>query len=159
MYRKALKWALQVTRTPIVRAYGPERHNGLAAYTAWADHLSRDEEFDTEDIAVLRERLMVHGDAVGTVAEGRWYAAHFLKQIVEHESAMAEDLLAAAACYETEHDLMWQIWSLVGGFEFSDEHAQKLAEPAVRHQIVPIIFQAQDKDTAAADHIERALEK
>ena len=156
IYRKALEWALKVVRTPVT--FG-DRHNGLAAYTAWADHLLRDDEFATDDMTVLRERHMVHNDAAATVAEGRWYAAHFLKQIAEHEPAMAEDLLAAAACYEAEHDLMWQIWGLVGGIGFADEHVQKLAEPAVRRQMVPIILQARDKDAEAAEHIEQALAK
>ena len=154
IYRQALKWALQVVRTPVT--FG-DRHNGLAAYTAWADHLLRDDEFPTDDMAVLRERHMAHHDAAGTVAEGRWYGAHFLKQVAEHEPAMAEELLAAAGCYEAEHDLMWQIWNLMGGIGFSDERVEKLAEPAVRRRIAPIILQARDKDEKAADHIERAL--
>jgi hypothetical protein len=29
-------------------------------------------------------------------------------------------LLAAAAGYEAEHDLMWQLWNLVGGVGFSE---------------------------------------
>jgi len=110
-------------------------------------------------MAMLRERHMVHDDAVGTVAEGRWYGAQFLKQVTEHEPAMAEELLSAAACYEAEHDLMWQVWGFVGGIGRSDDHVKKLAEPAVRRQIVPLILQARDKDAEAADHIERALPK
>lgn len=156
IYRKALKWALQVVRTPVT--FG-DRHNGLAAYAAWADHLLRDDDFPADDMAVLRERHMVHNDAVGTVAEGRWYAAQFLRQVAEHEPVMAEGLLAAAACYKAEHDLMWQIWGLVGGIGFADEHVKKLAEPTVRRQIAPIILQARDKDAEAAGHIERALAK
>jgi hypothetical protein len=66
-------------------------------------------------------------------------------------------LLAAAAGYEAEHDLMWQLWNLVGGVGFSEDHVRKLAEPAVRRQMVPIIFEARDLDAAAADDVERAL--
>ncbi len=153
-YRRALAWALKVVRTPVT--FG-DRNNGLAAYAAWADHLLLDDEFPADDMDTLRERHMVHSDAVGTLAEGRWYAAQFLKQIAKHESALAEDLLAAAECYRAEHDLMWQIWGLVGGIGFADEHVKKLAEPAIRRQIIPIIRQAQDKDAEAAEHIERAL--
>lgn len=154
VYHDALKWALKVVRTPVT--YG-DRHNGLAAYEAWAAHLLRDDEFPADDMAVLRERHMVHDDAVGTVAEGRWYATQFLKQITEHEPAMAEELLAAAACYEVEHHLMWDIWNLVGGIGRSDEHVRKLAEPAIRRQIALLIPQSRHKDAEAADYIERAL--
>ena len=156
IYRKVLKWALQVARTPVT--FG-DRHNGLEAYRAWATHLLLDDEFPADDMAVLRERHMVHNDAVGTVAEGRWYVAQFLQQITEHQPAMAEDLLAAAACYKAEHDLMWQIWNLVGGIGFSDEHVKKLADPDIRRQIVSVIHQAHDKDAEAANHLERALTK
>jgi len=154
IYRKALEWALHVARTPVT--FG-DRHNGLAAYTAWAEHLSRDDEFATDDMAVLRERHMAHNDAVGVIVEGRWYASQFIEQIADHEPAMAEELSAAAECYRAEHDLMWQIWNLVGGIGFSDEHVKRLAEPAIRRKIVPIIHQAGDKDAEAAARIERAL--
>lgn len=156
IYRKALEWALKVVRAPVT--FG-DRHNGLAAYAAWADHLLRGDDFPADDMDVLRERHMVHNEAAGTVAEGRWYAAQFLRQAAEHEPVMAEDLLVAAACYRAEHDLMWQIWDLVGGIGFSDEHVKKLAEPSVRRQIAPLILQAQDKDAEAAEHVERALAK
>jgi hypothetical protein len=58
--RDALRWMLQVTRTPMVRPEpdAPEwyqhRHNGLAAYDAWARHLLRDEEWPADDEATLR---------------------------------------------------------------------------------------------------------
>jgi hypothetical protein len=154
IYRKALEWAVQVARTPVTLG---ERHNGLAAYSAWAEHLSDEDEFPEDDLAVLHERYMVHNDAVGTVAEGRWYASLFLKQVMDQELAMAEELSAAAACYRAEHDLMWEIWNLVGGTGFSDEQVRKLAEPAVRRQIAQIIGQARDRDAEAAHQIERAL--
>lgn len=157
IYRKALRWALRVTRTPATTAYDGERHNGLAAYQAWADHLTSDDEFPVGDMGALHERYMVHNDAVGLVAEGRWYAACFLRQVADREPAMAQELLAAAACYEAEHDLMWQLWDLVGGIGFSDEHVKKLADSKVRQQMAPIILQACDKDAEAAEHIEKAL--
>jgi hypothetical protein len=155
VHRQALEWALQVVRTPVT--FG-DRHNGLAAYTAWADHLARDEEFALDDMAALRERYMVHNDAVGVVAEGRWYGASFLRHVVEHQPVLADGLLAGGTCYETEHDLMWDIWNLVGGIGFSDDHVRKLADPAIRRQMIPIIHQARDEDAKAIDHIERALE-
>ncbi|UCC75059.1 MAG: hypothetical protein JSV86_11080 [Gemmatimonadota bacterium] len=154
VYRDALNWALNVARTPLT--FG-DRHNGFAAYAAWADALAGDDDFPAEDTAILRERLMVHNDAVGMIAEGRWYASQFVKQAAEHEPAMAGDLLTAATCYKEQHDLMWEVWNLVGGIGFSDEHAKKLAEPAVRRGMIPIILQAQHKDSEAAGHIERAL--
>jgi hypothetical protein len=155
LHREILKWALEVARTPIVKG----RHSGLAAYTAWAEHLLRDEDFPAEDKTVLQNQHMVHDDAVGMVAEARWYASLFLPQIARQEASMAEELLAAASCYAAEHDLMWKIWGLVGGIGHEEAKTLKLAEPSVRRQIVPVILQAQEKDKEAADHIERALKK
>jgi hypothetical protein len=154
VYRDALAWALEVIRTP--RRHG-DRHNGLAAYDAWADHLLRDEDFATDDPGVLRERFVAHDDAVGTVAEGRWYASIFLAQAAMDGGLNAPELYAAAACCAAEHDLMWKVWGLVGGLGHDEEKVRKLAEPGVRREIVPIIAQARDKDAEAAEHIERAL--
>ena len=153
VYLEALEWALDVMRTPT--RFG--RHNGIAAYDAWAEHLLRDEDFASDDMAVLRDRFMVHDDAVGCVAEGRWYAAVFLAQAALDARLGAPDLYAAASCFAAEHDLMWGIWGLVGGLGRDDAKVRTLADPDARRQMVPIIHRARDKDAEAADHIERAL--
>jgi len=61
--------------------------------------------------------------------------------------------------YEAEHALMRRVWGLVGGISRSTSTSRKLAEPAIRRQIIPFILQARGKDAEAADHIERALAK
>ena len=154
VYGEALGWALEVMRTP--KRQG-DRHNGLAAFDAWAEHLLRDEDFATDDLAVLRERFTVHDDAALTVAEGRWYGSIFLAQAAMDGGLKAPELYAAASCCAAEHDLMWKVWGCVGGIGYDDDKVRKLAEPDVRRQIVPIIHQARDQDARAADHIERAL--
>ncbi len=154
-YRRALEWMLQVTRTPVT--FG-DRYNGLAAYTAWAEHLLHDQDFPSDE-AVLRQRHDVHNAAVGMVAEARWYGSQFLIQAsnpdILHYS-MAEELLHAAACYAAEHDLMWKVWDLAGGNGNPDAY-RHFADPVARRQMVPIIQQAREKDSQAAEHITRAL--
>ncbi len=152
--REALAWALEVTRTPLTCG---DRHNGLAAYAAWAGELLCDEDFTSNDIDVLRHRFMVHHDAVSTVAEGRWYGAQFLRLAAEAVPHMARELEQAAACYEAEHDLMWKVWNLTGGPGWSDPQVMKLTEPAVRRAVISCIHESGDKDAEAADHIEKAL--
>jgi len=166
--RDTLHWLLQVTRTPMVRPEpgAPEwyknRHNGLAAYDAWADHLLRDAEWPADDEATLRAHHQIHDGAIGTVAEARWYGSVFLAEMVEQFAAgpgkpgTTEHVLHAAACYAAEHDLMWQLWELAGGIG-NPEAWKEFADPAVRRQMVPIIQQARDQDAQAADHIEQAL--
>ncbi|MBL7224012.1 MAG: hypothetical protein ISS72_09170 [Candidatus Brocadiae bacterium] len=155
-YREALAWALDVIRTP---ARCGDRHNGLAAYDAWADHLLRDDDFATDDLAVLDERFMAHDDAVSAVAEGRWYASIFLSHAAMDGGLKAPELYAAASCFAAEHDLMWKVWGCVGGLGRDEAKTRKLADPDVRRQIVPIVHQARDLDARAANHIERALAK
>jgi hypothetical protein len=166
--RRALEWMVAVTRTPMVRpeADVPEgyhnRHNGLAAYDAWVEHLLRDEEFPAGDEAALRAHHRVHDDAVGTVAEARWYGAVFLAQLVEGFAAGPQkrgtqgDILHAAACYAAEHDLMWEVWELAGGIG-NPEAYRKLADPAIRRAMADVILQARREDAQAAEHVERAL--
>jgi hypothetical protein len=155
IYRKTLIWALQLVRTPMIHdRNGAVRHNGLAAYTAWAEDLLRDEDFSSDDMSVTFWRMMSHSDNVDTVAERRC-AAMFLKQMAKDESAMAEELLAAVACYEAEYELISQCW-LVDNVR-AEAEARKLAEPAVRRQSASLILQARDQDAKAVEHIERAL--
>lgn len=166
--RTALQWMLQGSRTPMVRPepdtpeWYQHRHNGLAAYDAWAEHLLRDEAWPAEDEGVLRAHHLIYDSAVGTVAEARWYGSVFLAQLVEGfvagpgKRGTQAEILHAAACYAAEHDLMWEVWDLAGGNGNPDAH-RNLADPAVRRAIVEIIRQAREQDVRAAEYIERAL--
>jgi hypothetical protein len=166
--RTALGWMLQVARVPMVRPEpeAPEwyrhRHNGLAAYDAWAEHLLRDEEWPADGEALLRAHHRIHNDAVGTVAEARWYGSVFLAQLVEGfvagpgKRGTQAEVLHAAACYAAEHDLMWEVWELAGGIDNPEAH-RAMADPDVRRAMVDIIRQARDQDMLAAQHLEQAL--
>ena len=154
VYRDALAWALEVMRTPLRQG---DRHNGLAAYDAWAEHLLKDEEFATDDLPALQQRFGVHDDTVGIVAEGRWYGSLFLAQAAQDGGLNAPELYAAASCCAAEHDLMWKVWGLVGGIGRDEAKARKLADPDVRRQIVAVIHEARDLDARAAEHVERAI--
>jgi hypothetical protein len=156
VYRESLAWALEVVRTPSTSG---DRHNGLAAYVAWADELGRDRGFTSRDMEVLRRRFMVHHDAVSTVAEGRWYGAQFLRLAAEAVPGAAGDLEGAAACYEAEHHLMWKVWNLTGGPGWSDPQVHRLTDREVRREIIPLIHKSRDRDAEASDHIEKALGK
>jgi hypothetical protein len=156
VYRGALAWAVQLIRKPTIRFNG-ERPNGLAAFDVWAETIARDEDFPEGDMEVLRQRHMTHTSAVGMVAEGRWYATHFLRRVIDDMPALGEPLEQAVACFDREHQLMWQIWGLMGGIGFTDENVLKFADPAIRKQMIPIIRQARDADAEAAHAIERAL--
>ena len=92
----------------------------------------------------------------------RFYGSVFLAQIVEGFEAGPKrpgrqaEVLHAAACYAAEHDLMWEIWELVGGIGNREAH-RAMADPNVRKEIAEVIRQARDQDARAAEHVERAL--
>jgi hypothetical protein len=152
---KGLKLALEVIRTPEVRGVT----TGLAAYSAWAADLLRDEDFPLDQEAILQQRHRAHDFGVGSLAEGRWYGAQWLLGAFEkvHYDA-AEPLLKAAGCFAAEHELMWKLWNLAGGIG-SPEAWRKFADPRVRREMHPIILQAQAKEAEAAGLIEEALGK
>jgi hypothetical protein len=152
IYREALEWALTVTRTPEVN----DRCNGLAAYRAWSDAVLRDDEFTGKKVRELHQRYHVHQDAVGTIAEGRWYAYNFLTKISE-DIAVPESLAGAAQCYDDQHSLMWKLWGLVGGPGASVKKAKLFADAEIRKNTAQLILQARDKDREAADLIEKTL--
>ncbi len=147
--RRTVEWAVAIIRTPLVRGAA----GGLAAYDAWAEHLLRDQDFAGAAPDVLRERLEVHDDAVGTVAEARWYGAQFLADMAHADSPRASHLLRAAACYAGQHELMWRAWGTVGGMGRDDQTARRLAAPEVRRQLAALVREARDLEARAADHL------
>lgn len=154
IYRDTLRWALDLIRRPTA---DDGWATGLAAYDAWAGHLLQDEAFPPDDLTTLWAHFGVHNNTVGNVAEARWYGSLFLTQAANEEPWMAADLLRAAACMATEHDLMWKAWELVGGIGMDEAKARKLAEPAVRCDMVKVIAAARAQCAEAAEHIACAL--
>jgi hypothetical protein len=154
VYQEALRWNIEVARRTEVNG----TPNGWAAYTAWAEALADDGNFPADDEATLRHRHMVHDNTVSTVAEHRWYGGQFLLEAAEHvHYSLIEDLYLAAGRLAGEHDLMWQVWDAAGG-NGNPEAWARLAEPAVRRRIVPLILAAREKDIDAVAHLEYALE-
>lgn len=156
LHQNSLEWALKV-----LGAYRVEDHNGGPdAYTAWAQDMMRDEDFPSDGLETLRNRLTCHYDAMSMLAE-RNYAAKFLRQIANHEPNMAQDLEKAAECLEESGLLISKMHEATGGYipPDDDEKLKKLAGPVVRRQIADAILEARDKHTEAAHHIEQALAK
>jgi hypothetical protein len=153
--REALTWALAVMRT----SRHSEWAHGHAAYRAWSEALLEDADFPAGDMETLRKRFIVHDDAVGMVAEGRWYGAKFLEMLAESYPQVEGELISAAGCFEMEHDLMWQVWGMVGGNGRSDEQVRKLAEPATRREVSAAVLRALEQDIEAAGWIEQALSR
>jgi hypothetical protein len=149
----ALKFGLRILRTTEMGGMPV----GPAAYDAWAADLLDDHNFPTGSEAVLRQRHELHNFMVGQIAEQRWYGSVWLVNIYERlHYRQAGPLLKAAGCLADEHDQMWKIWDLVGGIGNPDAW-QKLADPAVRQAIVPVIRASQASYNEAARWLETAL--
>jgi RNA polymerase sigma factor (sigma-70 family) len=153
VYRDSLQHALTVARTATTHG---DRHNGIAAYRAWADAILEDGEFVGRKTPERRHRYHVHQDAVGTIAEGRWYAHNFVHKVLADVNA-PEILAEAARCYDAQHTLMWKLWSLVGGPGYSDKKARLFADGRIRRDTAAIILEAQERERKAVDCVEQAL--
>ncbi len=156
IYRSSLEWALEVARNRKIRQF----HSGPAAYDAWAEAMIKDEDFPADDLNVLRNRLMVHYDAMCMVNH-RGHAAKFLRQAAEHEPAMAGELTEAARLYDEEDKTLGKMHEATGGYipRHDDEKVQNLADPEARKGIAAVVIQARNIDIVAAKHIEKALAK
>lgn len=148
-----LRWAVEVIRTP----QRQDRINGLAAFDAWQQHILNHDEFAVADLPTLRHRLAVHLDASDVIAHGRWYAHNYCRLVADEHPAIADHLWKAAACFDAQHTLVWELWRVGGGGGRSDEAARRFAEPQVRQACAAIIAKARDLDARAADCLDRAL--
>jgi hypothetical protein len=155
IYISALEWALEIIRRPKVKNF----HNGLVAYTVWAEKLAQDENFPEDNMQILLERKMVHYDAMTMVAE-RFQAIKFLKSIAEHKdfTKAKEILLLAAQAFEEEYKCMKEWWTVIGNI-WDDELAQIkiMANHEIRKKFIPFIIKARENDEKGANFIEKAL--
>ena len=150
---ETLKWGLEVARTETT---WKDRMNGHAAYTIWADQIESDPLDSNEGDD---DPFSVHSDAIGTVAECRWYGSRFLADAAGKQPKMAADLLAASSCFADEHDLMWKVWGCAGGHGRGAEERAAFERPDNRKKMAELIRTARDRDIEASNHIERALER
>lgn len=147
VYRKALERGARLLRGGQVRG-APSGHAG---YRAWMDDLLSDAAFLGLDLPALGRRQGACGGTWGHIAEARAWGGGFLAQAAALEPAWAEELNAAAACFEVEHNLFLTVKG--------DGDAARYADPWVRRRLVPPIRVALASDEEAAAHIERALAK
>jgi len=154
VYRDSIQWALKMMRTARVHE---DRYNGFAAYDAIAKEIQQDEEFSNKKVKELHHRYMVLQDALGPIGEGRWYAHHFLKKIIEDVPCPEKELSMAAECFNQEHSLMWKMWDLVGGPGMSAKKAKQFADPKIRKKTAHILLKARDKNQQGADYLDNAL--
>jgi len=73
---------------------------GIAVWDVWAHDLKSDTRFCSDDLEVLMNLHMPHTDAVGNVAEARWYGHLALREAAVHVSEAKSEIQAAADCFK-----------------------------------------------------------
>jgi hypothetical protein len=104
----------------------------------------------------LKSRQAVIEVTALELAERRWYGARFLEQAAEVLPEKKGELLSASTCFEEEHNMMWRILELAGGFNNPDV-CIKLIDQDLRIQIAEIVSSAGKKDAEALQHLEKAV--
>lgn len=152
--RTALEWAFMHSKFGMCRGY----RVGLAAFQAWEDDLREIDGLpDSGDASEAERQHVAHDDAVGALAEGRWYAAQWLRETALSIPSARGCLLDAAAHYEAIHDLMWQVWGLVGGLGRSPEKIARFADGEVRRRAADLVEQAKRHEIAALSALNQSL--
>ncbi len=122
---------------------------GQACLAAWADLLEQAE------ASVIRDAGL--GDPlIWELAERRWYASLFLALAAALLPDCAVPLLAAGACFQAEHDLMYEFNTTAGGSQPGDAQPL-LVDDQARPKLAAIVRQAAAKDREAADLLDQAV--
>lgn len=153
-YNKALKFSVKLMEKDAIK----NTPTGFEGYIAWAKELLNDDYFPQENESILRNRYTVQEVTCLELAERRWYGTKFFEYITKDFPAVREDLMGAAKCFQAEHDMMWKILELTGGFMHQDAYI-KFADPNVRKRISEIVLKALEKDREAAKYILSAANK
>lgn len=160
--RDILSNALAVLRRDRVGPYA----GGREAFDAWARDLSDEGQFPQgAPLPLLFERLMCENDALAMIGEGRYQAAAYMDAVAarleEGKSPAAGNLAARARAigvlFRKEYELTHGMAEASGGWLGGEDCARRLADPATRAVIVPLIRKARDLDEAAAKGIEELL--
>jgi len=151
IHMDALRWAVEVVRTPKVY----NRYGGLEAYKVWADEMVQDSYFPKDDKAVIGQRyLSVLCNLM--MLDDRRSAVEFLKLVAKDESDLAEGLHAAVKCYEEICKLKNDLTNVVKD-DFSEEAQRRIADHEIRRQYAEIIMRIRDKEEEAIGHIENLV--
>ncbi|HBN84693.1 MAG TPA: RNA polymerase subunit sigma-24 [Clostridiales bacterium] len=121
---------------------------GISAYDAWAKAVLNDGDFPENAILpILAERLMVHGDAMDCLADGRHSASSYIKSLVSIYPTHKEKLEKAADLFMQVHKTFWKMNDILG--DRGENGMRKFAKPQVRKQIADIIYEAKTADEKA----------
>jgi len=151
--------AAALRQTECMEDIGSGYHIGDAAFSAWRAFV----ETPIDDEAACRERHELHNLIVGTLAEARCFTGGYLLRVAEsleqdpaHNRQYVIGLKQAAALFRAEHDLMWDVWNVLGGNGNPDAW-KEFKDPEKRARISAILADAQRLDRLALRYLDRAI--
>ena len=111
-----------------------------------------DSEFNSENEALIFERLSCHDDATVCIKDGRGAAAEYFKSLSQKENCNAK--LSAkykllADTFEKEKQLAETMWSLLSGWENMEDRPKNLANKENRQKAGEYIKQIEVLDKKA----------
>ena len=124
---------------------------GIAAYDPWIAFLENPAVKHWPD-PQLKERHELHHGLIGSLAEARWWAQRFLLKQSKHP-----EILAAAECFKTIHELCWQLWEVLGAQAGPDLY-KELRDRNKRRQLAALLTRVKAADVEAANHLQNALQ-
>lgn len=129
---------------------------GISAYDAWAKAVLNDKDFSENAIlAILAERLMVHGDAMDCIADGRHSASEYMKSLISIYPTHKEKIEKAVDLFMQVHKTFWKMSTILG--DRNENGMRKFAQSAIRKQIADIIYEAKTADEKALDIIKELV--
>ena len=130
---------------------------GLYAYDAWAKAVLNESDFpDNAMLAILAERLMVHGDAMDCIADGRYCASSYMKSLISLYPAHQKILEEAADLFMKVHNTFGKMNNILGG-QRGEKEMREFAKPEVRKKIAEIIYEAKIADESALGIIKELI--
>ena len=131
---------------------------GLSAYDAWAEAVLNDANFPQNAIlAILAERLMVHGDAMDCLADGRYNASKYMQNLISSYPVHKEMLEEAANLFIQVCGIFGKMNNILGGWQRGENEMRMFAKPQVREQIAKIIYEAKNADAKALEIIKELV--
>ena len=145
----------QIVQTAILVMTGRkdgDYYKGVSGFEYWAKKILDDSEFNSENEALIFERLSCHDDATVCIKDGRGAAAEYFKSLLQKENCNVE--LSAkykllADTFEKEKQLAETMWSLLSGWENMEDRPKNLANKENRQKAGEYIKQIEVLDKKA----------
>lgn len=120
---------------------------GILAYDYWKKAVADDSQFPPNAVLpILVERLMCQGDAMDTLADGRYRVASYLRKLGEQEPGHGSLLLEAAGHFEAVSAAVGKMAELLGGWGREEKQLRNLARRDIREGICGLIDTCKEAD-------------